>query len=71
MIDRPHRQHVLELAESALDLGQFLVHRHRVEDAQSLLAGRDHIFSFDPLLTPQARLALGEAPAPRWMSQSK
>src|SRR5277367_6590452 len=49
VIDRSQRHHVLELAEPTLDLGQFLVHRHRVQDAQSLLAGHDHIFTFDLL----------------------
>src|SRR5512135_584341 len=45
MIDRPHRHHILELPKPTLDLAQFLVHRHRVAHAQSLLAGRDDVFS--------------------------
>src|SRR5271157_6535826 len=54
MIDRPHRQHVLELAEPPLDLAQFLVDRHHLEHAQARLTGRNHIFALDPILAPQA-----------------
>src|SRR6266700_4381673 len=58
VIDRPQRNHVLELPEPTLHLRQLLVRRHNVQDAQSLLTRRNHIFSFDLLLTPQPRLAL-------------
>src|SRR5271157_289940 len=45
MIDWPHRQHVLELAEPSLNLAQVLVDRHHLEHTQTRLAGRDHIFA--------------------------
>ena len=64
VIDRPHRHYVLQLPKSALDVGQFLVQRHGVEDAQSLLAGRDHVFPLEPLLALEVRLALGEFKRP-------
>ena len=50
MIDRPHCHDVLELPEPALDIGQVLVQRHGIKDAQPFLTRRDHIFSFDLLL---------------------
>src|SRR6516162_10841107 len=63
MIDRPHGQYVLELAEPTLQIAEVLVDRHHVEHAQPRLAGRDHIFTFDALLTRQARFVLEVAKA--------
>ena len=69
MIDRPHRQHVLELAEPPLDLTQVLVDRHHLEHAQARLAGRNHIFTLDPLLAPQASAFSKYRKPPWWISQ--
>ena len=64
MIDRPHRQHVLELTEPPFDVAQVLVDRHHLEHAQTRLAGRNHIFTLDPLLAPQACRVLEVPEAP-------
>src|SRR5271165_5768098 len=64
MIDRPHRQHVLELTEPPLDVAPVLVDRHHLEHAQTRLAGRNHIFTLDPLLAPQACRVLEVPQAP-------
>ena len=64
MIYRPHRQHVLELTKPPFDVAQVLVDRHHLEYAQTQLAGRDHIFTFDPLFAPQACRVLEVPEAP-------
>ena len=64
MIYRPHRQHVLELTKPPFDVAQVLVDRHHLEYAQTQLAGRDYIFTFDPLLAPQACRVLEVPEAP-------
>src|SRR5208337_1511122 len=64
MIDRPHRQHVLELTKPPFDVAQVLVDRHYLEYAQTQLAGRDQIFTFDPLFAPQACRVLEVPQAP-------
>ena len=64
MIYRPHRQHVLELTKPPFDVAQVLEDRHHLEYAQTQLAGRDYIFTFDPLLAPQACRVLEVPEAP-------
>src|SRR5208337_2859620 len=46
------------------DVAQVLVDRHHLEYAQTQLAGRDHIFTFDPLFAPQASRVLEVPQAP-------
>src|SRR6516164_5646329 len=64
MIDRPHRQHVLELAEPPLDIAEVLVDRYDLEHAQLRLTSRDYIFPFDPPLAFQALWILEVPKAP-------
>ena len=49
---------------SPFDVAQVLVDRHYLEYAQTQLAGRDHIFTFDPLFAPQACRVLEVPEAP-------
>ncbi len=55
VIDRPHRQDVLELVESLLDIAEFLVQGDRIEHAPILLAGGDHILALDLFFMCQPR----------------
>ena len=64
MINRPHRQHVLELAKPTLDITQFLVNRHDLEHAQRCFTRGDHVLAFDSLLTGQTLRVLEVAEGP-------
>src|SRR5262249_57019997 len=59
MIDRSHREDVLELPVRSLDVGQVLVEGDRVENSHRFLARRDDVLPFDLLLLLK-RFAFGE-----------
>src|SRR5271166_2023779 len=56
MIDRPHRQHVLELTEPPFDVAQVLVDRHHLEHAQNPTRwSQSHIYPRSPSRSPGSR----------------
>ena len=71
VIDRPQCQHVLELPESALHVGQFLVQHHRVEGRSILLTGHDHISSLDLLFAPEVASRSRKVGAPQFKFSSR
>ena len=63
-MDRPHRQHVFEGAKTPFDLGQLLVHRHRVLGGEVLLAGGHDVLPLQPLFACQLHRMLEELERP-------
>ena len=71
MIDRPHLDHIFEIAQSPLDCHQLLVVAHRLHGRQVLLLALDQRLALQRLLARQLLRIFEIAEAPRFVCPPK